>query len=386
MKNRASIFVILIVIMSFLAQGCGTASATESPQASTSQPAPPQPGGSPTIILHVSRPAIVTNVDLNFQDNDESSTFQDKDVKRGDQYKGNRFERPFTAGDMQYLPYVDLKDMGLTSDDTWYYVEMEMVGLGGGNTSLKGTYGAEFDADMDGHSEIIVLANPPFNTDWSTDGVSVYWDQNGDIGGSHLYPDPNYTGNGYETNVFNSEVGTDPDLAWARVMGTDKPVLELAFKRSIFANADAFMWDVLASANPVDPTQLYYNDTISPGKAGSPRKASEFYPLKSLWGFDNTCRFAFGFEETGQEPMACRSFGVAANGAASSSSSSSAGSSTMGSEGNSSSSTGSNDTDPPDVTLHAVDTTKVTIHVCPPGEDWEERLGRWGCVPQSLRP
>jgi len=52
-------------------------------------------------------------------------------------------------------------------------------------------------------------------------------------------------------------------------------------------------------------SKMYYNDRFTEEEAGSPEKSEEHYPLKALYGFDNSCREAYGFKSTGYEPMLC---------------------------------------------------------------------------------
>jgi hypothetical protein len=54
-----------------------------------------------------------------------------------------------------------------------------------------------------------------------------------------------------------------------------------------------------------DPGLFDYNDGFTPEQAGSPASGSSEYPLKELWGVDNTCRFTYGFEPDGSEPGVC---------------------------------------------------------------------------------
>ncbi|MCE9646894.1 MAG: hypothetical protein K8S20_12910 [Chloroflexi bacterium] len=303
MKLQDSRIRYLPFLFVLITNACGPAPATVSPSTATEPAAQvPQAG----VIVHIATPGTGSTQEASAHDNDESNSFQDKDVQSGDQFKVNRFERPFTSKDMKYLPYVDIKNMVMKSDDTWFYIDIELVGLGKGNNLPKGSYGAEFDLNMDGRAEYLILAKPPFSEAWSTDGLALYFDQNGDIGGTRMYPDDTYTGNGYETVLVDSGAGPDPDVVWARYVNSSKPIIELAVKRDLFEDTSTFMWDVLASANPVDPTKLYFNDTLTAKRAGSPRKQlKNFYPINELWGFDNTCRVPFGFQATGNEPMGC---------------------------------------------------------------------------------
>jgi hypothetical protein len=298
--------------------GCGTAPATAgSPSAAqpaagaveatqTPQDIQAPQTTQPAVIVHTSTPGAGGTQQANAHDNEESLNFQDKDVESGDQFKINRFERPFTSKDMDYIPYVDIRNMDIKSDESWYYIDIELVGLGDGNDLPLGSYGAEFDLNMDGRAEYLILARPPFSEDWSTDGVSLFFDQNGDIGGARMFPDESYNGNGYETVLVDSAVGVDPDLVWAHFVNSDKPLVGLAIKRTLFDNANKFLWNVLAAAAPIDPTKMYFNDTMTLKRAGSPRKQlKNLYPVNELAGFDNTCRIPYGFVATGSEPMGC---------------------------------------------------------------------------------
>jgi hypothetical protein len=85
-------------------------------------------------------------------------------------------------------------------------------------------------------AKFIVLASPAFGSDWTTSGVQVCFDTNGDIGGSRLYPDDVYPGDGDETLIFDSGGGNDLDLAWAHFVQSSKPSVELAIRRAFFNN------------------------------------------------------------------------------------------------------------------------------------------------------
>ncbi len=53
-------------------------------------------------------------------DNENSTNFDDKNVRFGDEFLKNRFERPFTSNDMTYLPDLDIMDFGITSDEQFF--------------------------------------------------------------------------------------------------------------------------------------------------------------------------------------------------------------------------------------------------------------------------
>src|SRR5688572_20841298 len=55
-------------------------------------------------------------------DNDNALSFDKRVVRSGDEFFRNRFERPFTANEMDYLPDLDIVNFSITSDDTFFYI------------------------------------------------------------------------------------------------------------------------------------------------------------------------------------------------------------------------------------------------------------------------
>jgi hypothetical protein len=257
------------------------------------------------LIQHLVQPSAGVTAVANAHDNEQSLTFEERTVRGGDEFRLNRYERPFTATDMAYLPHIDnIVGMSMTKDDNWYYVQIKLVGTDPASGDLSGTYGVEFDLNIDGKTEVMILARAPLGAEWSTDGVTIHADLNGDIGGISSRPDDIYAGNGYETIVFDSGQGEDPDVAWARANAANA-VVEIAVKQEVLRDYPKWMWNPLAAAFPVDPTTFYYNDTFTPERAGSPVRGDPNYPLKELAAFDNTCRVPANFQATGGEPMGC---------------------------------------------------------------------------------
>jgi hypothetical protein len=89
----------------------------------------------------------------NAHDNDESKSFEERNVLVGDEFRINRFERPFTADTMEYLPQIDIVGMSMTQDENWYYVQIKVVGADPATGELSGLYGVEFDLNVDGKTE-----------------------------------------------------------------------------------------------------------------------------------------------------------------------------------------------------------------------------------------
>jgi len=254
------------------------------------------------LITHVNFPSISVNLGQIVYDVDSSGTAPEKRAPYGDRYDIYRMERPFTQ-DMSYIPDMDIVTYNVKTEGDWIYVSIELIGSDP-NNDVGIHYGIELDTDHDGFGDYIVWSNPPYVTEWSTDGVQVFVDQNHDTGGlSAEKSDAPLDGDGYETKIFDSGVGDDPDLAWVRMQVGERATVQFAFKSTL--SGSSFLLGVLADANLRDVTKMYYNDRFTEAEAGSPEKNETYYPLKELYAFDNACREAFGFEPTGYEPLLC---------------------------------------------------------------------------------
>jgi hypothetical protein len=227
-----------------------------------------------------------------------------------DVYQSNRYERPYTAEAMDYLPDVDLTRVEMRITPPWVYITFQFVASrveGVGQTM----YGAEFDTNRDGRGDFLIWGASPSGAQWTTDGVEVRKDSNFDVGGSNpqLTNAPWTGGNGYDQNLFSAGQGADPDLAWIRQIEGGAKV-QLAFKYSAIGNAPQFLWNGLADLGVRNPAWFDYNDHFTQSEAGSPLPVqTDFYPLHSLYGIDNTCRDAYGFTPTGAEMGLCQYFG-----------------------------------------------------------------------------
>jgi hypothetical protein len=270
---------------------------TETPQPTATLIATASP------IPHVMKPSVGTDKEAIAHDVEESLDYDRRNVVEGDNFRVNLFERPFTAVDMNYLPFIDIRDFIMTSDINWYFIRIILSGMDD-QRFIHGIYGAEFDLDVDGRAELLVFVDNPW-LDWATDRVYIYLDGNGDIGGNQSSPDVPYSGNGFDVLLFDSGIGADLDAAWAKFENGNHPKVDIAVKRSLIENYSGFLWSVFASENPVDPAQFYFNDTISEQLAGSPDKSSPLYPINAISAFDNTCRVPVGFQASGHEPLGC---------------------------------------------------------------------------------
>jgi len=254
------------------------------------------------VIVHVDFPVNAVDQGLLVYDVESSGTAPEKRAPYGDSYDIYRMERPFTQ-DMTYIPDMDIVSYNVRLTDDWIYVSLELIGTEP-NNELGIHYGVELDLDSDGFGDYLIWSNPPYTPEWSTDGVQVFQDDNHDTGGlSPERSDAPIDGDGYETKIFDSGLGDDPDLAWVRVYAGRQAIVQFAFKRSLAG--PTFMLGVLSDTGLRDATLMYYNDRFTEAEAGSPERGEPEYPLKALYAFDNACREAFGYVATGLEPQLC---------------------------------------------------------------------------------
>jgi hypothetical protein len=229
-------------------------------------------------------------------------TAMEKRAPYGDSYKTNLFERPFTQ-DMTYVPDLDIISYNLSQDQKFYYVSIQLVGANP-NNAMGINYAVELDLDADGYGDIIIVAHPPYNVEWSTANVQVAQDTDHDTGGlSAENSDAPLPGNGYDKIIFDGGQGDDHDLAWVRVNAGKLATVQFAFKISLAESR--FMVGVLADAGLKDITSLDYVDRFTEAEAGSPERENANYPLKLIYAVDNVCREAIGFSGTWEEPQRC---------------------------------------------------------------------------------
>ncbi len=156
-------------------------------------------------------------------------------------------------------------------------------------------YGIEFDRTKTGRGDLIVWVEKP-QEDWSKEKVSVYTDENGDVGGPQpLIADAGFEGSGYDTLV---ELEGNK-AAFARLAPDEPEAVQIAVSRSLLDNPIEFLWGAWADNGLKNATLFDYNDTMGPSEAGSPINTDEDYPLKALYNLDNTCRLPYGFEQMG---------------------------------------------------------------------------------------
>ena len=224
----------------------------------------------------------------------------------GDNFATNLFERPFQL-DNRYRPDADIAATLISADDTWYYFSTEVMDIHPETKTLDTPFGYEIDFDKDGRGDFLLWATPPYSQQWINNGVSVYADLNRDVGNQRpiLSDAPiTFKSDGYETVVVSNGAGNDSEGVWARVNPNSPTKLQIAVKKSLINKPDFLFWAWTDFALG-KPAMFDYNDVYTASEAGSPYASNPFYPLKALFGMDNTCRVAFGFTPVGNEPGLC---------------------------------------------------------------------------------
>ncbi len=308
-KNNPTLLTLSVLLTTALACSLPFASPDTSEETLTESPA--QQALPPTDITATVQP--VTHINFPKDTRTDGNIFYDVSSKEtanehrapyGESYKLNRFERPFTQANMEYLPDIDILYFRLTSDNDWHYFFVELIGSNP-NNSMQANYGIEIDIDLDGHTDYLIWTAPTFTTEWKNENLKIFADSNNDSGGkSPNQTDAPFTGNGFDTLLFDGGLGgNDPDLAWARIDPAKATVLQFAIKRS--AIGEAFMWEAWADAGLRDVSKFSYNDIFTEGQAGSSVNDNKFYPIKSIFAVDNTCRAPVGFKPKGDEVQLC---------------------------------------------------------------------------------
>ena len=272
-------------------------------------PGEPALEASPTgPVVHILAPAEFYGMDRYINDTVCEVTGAQGRAPGGDQFELNRYERPFEASSMQYLPFLDIKRAELDHQAPWIYIALWLVAPPSERGELQPLYGIEFDTDIDGRGDFLVWGSVPTSSVWTTDGMQVWTDANDDVGATHpLKPDAPAVSSGYETSIFNAGRGIDPDGAWIRLGAGGGGDIQLAIKESLLGSPPTFMWNAWTDAGLQQAGWFDYNDHFTSAEAGSPLvEMKDLYPIKAIFAVDNTCREAFGFTPGGTEPGVCQ--------------------------------------------------------------------------------
>jgi len=318
MKNRNQIttFALLSILATILACNMpGQATPTESPvtsipateivsvvETATSAPATEIP------IQHQVIPVnLPDNRSSHAGDYDSSVTASEKKSNGGDRFTFEQFERPFNANTMDvYFPNLDIVDTFVYQDQTWIYGTIQVKDRAAAASSPY-RFAMQLDIHVDGKGDWLIVGSNPASTEWSVNGVQVYFDSNSDVGDlTAMFTDPDAKTDGFETMIFNQGKGDDPDSAWIRVSPLDPNIVEFAVKRSLLGNPNLYLINMWTGHATLDPALFDYSDQYTHEQAGAADPGfPAFYPIKSVFELDNSCRMAVGFQPTGNEPGLC---------------------------------------------------------------------------------
>lgn len=279
--------------------------ATEAPATAPAAAPTNPPAPAPAQPQHASVPGeLPTEKGYHLGDPSATNTVSKGRALVGESFPKGKFERPYNANTMDtYFPYLDISDVTFyVTDPMWVYASVTMEGADA-NNGFPAKYAIEVDLNLDGHGDLLVLADHPASTDWTTEGVQALTDSNGDVGGEKpvLADSAGASGNGYDTVV------NDPDAAWVRVDASKPGTLQFAFKQSLLNGRTKYLAGAWAGTNALDPAKFDLNDHMTFEQAGSAdASVTAFYPIKGLAELDNTCRTAIGFTPSIALPGACQ--------------------------------------------------------------------------------
>jgi len=237
-------------------------------------------------------------------DSDSSARASECRVLSGDNFLDNHYERPFTSQEMIYQPDLDIFSVDFAYDDEFFYFTINLNGLDEETGKLLGTYGIEFDRSLKGRGDLLVLVENPIK-EWSIINVIVLVDENRDVGGPHpIVADVGFNGSGYDEE-FTLE---GEKVAFTRLSPEYEDSVQFAVSRALLGNPEKFLWGAWADNGLKNFGNYDYNDSMAFSEAGSPFRDNEYYPIKSLYSLDNTCRLSYGFEQIGaSNPGICKS-------------------------------------------------------------------------------
>ena len=311
--KKTSLLLFVIFTLAVIASGCtitintGSGTPQVMPTTIDASAGSVQPTAEPVVVLPTVNPNKPVGppgtLEGEIEDTSSKSHSSERRAIAGDTYKGNFYERPFTASDMDYLPDVDIQVGSMTSDANFFYFFIELAGVNSQTGNLVASYGVELDTDTDGRGDYSIWGLNPSGTEWTNDNVTVFVDNNGSVGGSDPFLQDINSGDGYETLVPNDGQYS----AWVRVSPASAYTVQIAIHRNLVGNPVEMLWGVLADNGLKDPGLFDYSDHYSRDDAGSPY-TGYYYPLKQVPALDNTCRRPWGFVPYTHYANACWSY------------------------------------------------------------------------------
>jgi len=252
---------------------------TEPPAAVTSAP---QATTAPAQITHTSVPTdsyyVAAQVAVDCNTGARLAAGSTQVVVSGCDYWNREFlERPADGPDGNYIPALDILWSQTGKSTPWIFLRIKVTSLVDEPAGYQA--GFELDDNLDSRGDFLLLASEPKSTQWSTDGVQVWQDSNGDVGGSKPFAFDQNQSNGYDTQLFDSGVGQDPDLAWVRISPKDPTIIEFALKATVLPNPHVFGWWAWTGIGKLNPAGFEVVDRSQDDQT---------------WDVDNSCSWIFG--------------------------------------------------------------------------------------------
>jgi len=215
-----------------------------------------------------------------------------------DTWFANQYERPFSAVEMEYQPYLDIQEARIRPAGDWTVFEILAVEPA---NSERVYISLELDTDLDNRPDFLILTRALEDKTWNDLMITILVDPNRDAGGNRprLAEPYDENRNGFEENYIGSR--TD---AYVRRSPDSDSAYQIAVSKELL-KGDQFIWRVWLEGEIFHPGWVEYNDRISLEEAGSPYLYSQHYPLKNLASMDNTCLHFFGGETVQPQPGFC---------------------------------------------------------------------------------
>ena len=193
-------------------------------------------------------------------------------------------ERPAAAINGPYQPAIDITGAWMGTNQQWLFGKLVLFETDAAKLPSDLSAGFEIDTDLDSRGEYLIIAKNISSTDWTTDGVQVWQDKDGLVGGGKPHQPDTSSGNGYETLVFDAGVGDDADLAWVRLNNSKGIAIEFAFKPSFVPANQVFAWWGWTS--------------LGAGLNPAGMEVVDLQQNTATWNLDNTCAWIFNAKPT----------------------------------------------------------------------------------------
>ena len=178
-------------------------------------------------------PAEPPEPERTLEDSISSYFASERKATQGDNFLNGLFERPFTSEEMDYRPDLDITEVDFAAGEGFFYFTIRLVGMNLQGGGLKGTYGVEFDRTLTGRGDLLVWVKDP-QKEWSTNEVTLYGDDNRDIGGLK----PVIAESGFDGSGYDVVIEMDPEKnAYARIDPEDGNAVQIAVSYALLGDA-----------------------------------------------------------------------------------------------------------------------------------------------------